>query len=53
MARFRYKHIQNTVEDKIPSDLPDGELAVNRFKGKERIFLKKIMIFLRILSNYT
>ena len=40
MARFRYKHIQSTVEDKIPSDLLDGELAVNRFKGKERIFLK-------------
>jgi len=40
MARFRYKHIQSTVEDKRPSDLLDGELAVNRFKGKERIFLK-------------
>ena len=40
MARFRYKHIQSTVENKIPSDLLDGELAVNRFKGKEKIFLK-------------
>lgn len=40
MARFRYKHIQSTVEDKKPLDLLDGELAVNRFKGKEKIFLK-------------
>ena len=40
MARFRYKHIQSTVENKTPSDLLDGELAVNRFKGKEKIFLK-------------
>jgi hypothetical protein len=40
MARFRYKHIQSTTEGKAPSDLLDGELAVNRFKGKEKIFLK-------------
>ena len=40
MSKFRYKHIQSTVEDKRPLDLLDGELAVNRFKGKEKIFLK-------------
>ena len=40
MAKFRYKHIQSTVEDKVPSNLLDGEIAVNRFKGKEKLFLK-------------
>lgn len=40
MARFRYKHIQSTVENKVPSDLLDGEIAVNRFAGKEKLFLK-------------
>lgn len=40
MARFRYKHIQSTVEDRVPSSLLDGEIAVNRFAGKEKLFLK-------------
>ena len=40
MTKFRYKHIQSTVENKVPSDLLDGEIAVNRFKGKEKLFLK-------------
>lgn len=40
MARFRYKHIQSTVEDKVPSDLLDGEIAVNRYAGKEKLYIK-------------
>ena len=40
MARFRYKHIQSTVENREPSSLLDGEIAVNRFAGKEKLFIK-------------
>ena len=40
MARFRYKHIQSTVEDRVPSSLLEGEIAVNRFAGKEKLFIK-------------
>lgn len=40
MSRFRYKHIQSTVENREPSSLLDGEIAVNRFAGKEKLFIK-------------
>lgn len=40
MTRFRYRHIQSTVENRKPSDLLDGEIAVNRFEGKEKLFIK-------------
>lgn len=40
MPRFRYKHIQSTIEDKAPQDLLDGEIAVNKYAGKEKLFIK-------------
>lgn len=38
--KFRYKHILSAVEDKQPSVLFDGEIAVNKFAGKEKLFIK-------------
>lgn len=40
MPRFRYKHIQSGVEDRAPQSLLDGEIAVNKFAGKEKLFIK-------------
>jgi hypothetical protein len=38
--KFRYKHISSIIEDRVPSELLDGEIAVNRFAGKEKLFIK-------------
>lgn len=37
---FRYKHINSAVADKTPSVMFEGEIAVNRFAGKEKLFIK-------------
>ena len=38
--KFRYKHISSIIENRVPSELLDGEIAVNRFAGKEKLFIK-------------
>ena len=42
MAKFRYQHIMSAVEDKAPDAdfILDGEIAVNTFAGKEKLFIK-------------
>ena len=38
--KFRYQHIVSNVENKVPVSLLDGEIAVNQYNGKERLFIK-------------
>jgi len=38
--KFRYRHITSAIEDRQPQALLDGEIAVNKFAGKETLFIK-------------
>ena len=38
--KFRYRHINSTVEDKTPQVLLAGEIAVNRYADKEKLFIQ-------------
>ena len=38
--KFRYQHILSAVENKEPESLLAGEIAVNKFAGKEKLFIQ-------------
>ena len=38
--KFRYRHISSAIENRQPQTLFDGEIAVNKFAGKETLFIK-------------
>jgi hypothetical protein len=42
MAKFRYQHINSSIEGKAPSveQLKDAEIAINTFPGKEKLYIK-------------
>ena len=42
MAKFRYQHINSSVENKAPGveQIKDAEIAVNTYPGKEKLFIK-------------